>query len=99
MKILEYEDKQARSIVDVMAALAETLPAELQIQSVSIDAKGKITLFGKADSVDLVSDKAIPALEASKTFINPKFNGATREKEKYDFQITCELANRGRGSN
>ena len=99
VKILEYEDKQARAIVDVMAALAETLPAELQIESVSIDAKGKITLFGKADSVDLVSDKAIPALEASKTFINPKFNGATREKEKYDFQITCELANRGRGSN
>lgn len=98
LEILQFEKKGNRSIVDALAALAEALPPEIQVESLSIDAKGKISFFGKADSVEVASEKAIAALKASKAFVNPQFNGATREKEKFAFQITCELANGGRGS-
>ncbi|MCC6697304.1 MAG: PilN domain-containing protein [Candidatus Hydrogenedentes bacterium] len=98
LQILQFEKKGNRSIVDVMAALADALPPEIQVESLSIDPKGKVTFFGKADSVDVASEKVIAALKASKAFVNPQFNGATREKEKFTFQITCELANGGRGS-
>ncbi|MCC6487649.1 MAG: PilN domain-containing protein [Candidatus Hydrogenedentes bacterium] len=98
LEILQFEKKGNRSVVDAMAALAEALPPEIQVESLSIDTKGKVTFFGKADSVDAASEKVIAALKGSRAFVNPQFNGATREKEKFTFQITCELANGGRGS-
>lgn len=91
--ILRFEGRQARSIVDTIAALAEVLPAEIKVESVAIDAKGKVTIAGKANSVEVASDTAISALEASSAFVNPQFNGATREKDAFGFHITFDLAN------
>jgi hypothetical protein len=96
--ILRYEERRARSMLDTLQALAEALPAEIQIESLAIDARNRLTFSGKANSVEAASDKAITALEKSPAFTKPRFNGATRDKEAFTFQITCELAAGGRGA-
>ena len=95
--ILQYENRRRRSVLDVMMALSEALPQEITVETLAIDSRGKISISGKAKSVEIASDTAIAALRASTIFINAQFNGATREKEEFSFQMTCELRGGGRG--
>ena len=89
--VLLFEDRRRRSVLDTMMALSEALPPAINIETLSIDSRGKISISGKAKTVEVASDTAIAALRDSPFFINPKFNGATREKKEFSFQITCEL--------
>ncbi len=89
--ILQYESKRQTSQLDVIRALAEALPSDVTVETFTVDSKGKVTIGGKAKSVELASDTVVAALEASNAFANPQFRGATREKEAFGFQITCEL--------
>ncbi len=94
--ILLFEDRRRRSVLDTMMALSEALPPEIKIETLAIDSRGKISISGKAKTVEVASDTAIAALRDSAFFINPKFNGATREKNEFSFQMTCELRSGGR---
>ena len=89
--ILLFEDRRRRSVLDTMMALSEALPAEIKVETLSIDSKGKISISGKAKTVEMASDTAIAALRASPLFTNPRFNGATLEKKEFSFQLTCEI--------
>ncbi len=95
--ILQYEAGRRRPVLDTMMALSEALPKEIKVETLTIDSRGKISIGGKAKSVEMASDTAIAALRASTFFVNPQFNGATREKEEFSFQITCELRGGRRG--
>lgn len=89
--ILEYESRRQRSILDVLVPIAEALPGQVKVETLKIDGKGKVTITGKSKSAEDVSDKAISAMQTSRMLANPKFLGATKEKDGFAFQITCEL--------
>lgn len=89
--ILQYESRRQRSILDALVLIAEALPGQVKVETLKIDGKGKVTITGKTNSAEDASDKAISAMQASTMLANPKFLGATKEKDSYAFQITCEL--------
>jgi hypothetical protein len=89
--ILEYESRRQRAILDVLVPIAEALPGQIKVETLKIDGKGKVTITGKSKSAEDVSDKAISAMQTSRMLANPKFLGATKEKDGFAFQITCEL--------
>jgi len=91
VEILQYESGRQRSILDALVPVAEALPAQVKIETLKIDPKGKITIAGMTKSVEEVSEKAISAMRASTALANPRFLGATKEKDGFAFQITCEL--------
>lgn len=90
--ILQHERGRQRPILDTMRELAEVLPSEVKVETLTIDPKGKITVSGETRSVEAASDEAIAAMEASDLFIHPKFLGATKQKEAFGFRLTCELS-------
>ena len=89
--ILEYEQRLEQPIVDSLLSLAEVLPKGLKIATLTIDPRGRVTITGTSPSVEEASEKAISAMKDSKMFANPKFLGATKEKDKFKFRMTCEL--------
>ena len=91
VKLLQMESAEKRPMLDVFLALAEVMPKGVAIATLKIDSKGRTTISGKTPTVELVSDNAISAMEASPLFLNPEFLGTTREKEGLTFRMTCQL--------
>lgn len=91
VEILRFEEKRPRYMLDVLQGMAEVLPPDIKVESLTIDPKGKVALSGTAGSVEAASDAAMTSLRESKMFINPVFHGATKEKDGFGFRITCDL--------
>jgi hypothetical protein len=91
VSVLEYESRRHRSMLDAVLPIAEALPPAIKVESLKIDAKGKVTIAGKTKSVEEASQKATSAMRASRALANPQFLGATKGKDDYTFQITCDL--------
>jgi hypothetical protein len=89
--VLEYEGRRQRPALDTVLALAEALPKNLKIATLSVSPSGKIALTGTCATVEDASDKAIAALKASKRFVNPKFLGASKQEQEFKFRMTFEL--------
>jgi len=92
VSILQEERAKKRPMLDVLLALAEVMPNGVAIASLKVDSKDRITISGKTPNVELVSDKAVSAMEASPLFRNPDFLGTTREKDGLMFRMTCEVS-------
>ncbi|MBN2309841.1 MAG: PilN domain-containing protein [Candidatus Hydrogenedentes bacterium] len=95
--VLQYESRRQRSILDVFMALADVFPKDIQVESVVIDSQGRVTISGRTKTVEATEEQAIAAMKESPVFVNPKFTGATKEKDNYKFGITCELRQGGGG--
>ena len=100
VRILQFEGRSRTSMLEVLKALAEVLPKGMAVSSLTIDDAGKVTIAGSTPSVEMASQKAVAAMEASAIFVNPRFRQITQEKDNITFSITCELRNRtgGHGS-
>ena len=98
VSLLQYEGKRQRPMLDALLALSEIFPSEIQIETLSIDAKGKVSIAGQTKSVETVSDEAVAAMEASPLFASPQFLGATKKKDTYSFSMTCNLRMGGGGT-
>ena len=90
VKVLEFENRLPRPILDTLLALADIMPKGLKIASISIDPNHKVTISGIAPSVE-ETEKAIAAMKKSERFMNPKSLASTLQKDGRTFGITCEL--------
>ena len=96
--VLEHEARLRRPTLDTLKALAGALPKSLDVASIALDGRGKLDLGGTCASVEDVSGKAVSAMAASGHFANPRFLGATRDKARFKFRITCEARRPTKGA-
>lgn len=89
--ILQYESRRQWPAIDLLEALATSLPAEITVDTLTLSSDGKVSIKGKTKSVAAASETAIAALESSGLFAKCTFLGATEDKDKFAFQIACEL--------
>lgn len=86
--ILRHENERRRSTLDLLLALTEALPKGVMVKDLTIDPKGKVTIHGRAPSVEAAS-KAVAALVDSGSFANAQLGRSEHEREGFMFQITC----------
>jgi hypothetical protein len=94
VEILQYESSRQRSILDALIPITEALPRNTKVETLKIDARGRVTITGRTKSVEDASGKAISAMHASRALANPRFLGATKGaqgEDEFSFTITCEL--------
>lgn len=89
--ILQYESRRQWPVIDMLEALATALPAEITVDTLTLSSDGKVSIKGKTKSVAAASETAIAALEGSGLFAKCTFLGATEDKDKFAFQIACDL--------
>ena len=55
--------------------------SEVKVEKLTIDAKGNVTITGKAKTVEIIGEKAVSAIDASDMLANPKLLDASKEKD------------------
>jgi len=92
--ILRFESRQERPAIDLLLALAEALPGGIVISDLTIDSRGKITIQGKAPSVEVAS-RAAAALSESELFSDAELSRTSKEKKEVVFRIVCVARAKG----
>ncbi|MBI5093044.1 MAG: hypothetical protein HZB26_11475 [Candidatus Hydrogenedentes bacterium] len=94
--ILQSQSARQRSISDILLTLSDAFPSDVTVETITVSPEGKIMIKGKTKSVAAASEKAVSAMTASGAFAKCTFLGATKDKDDFVFQISCELS-KGQG--
>ena len=94
VNILETESDRYRPAVDLLLAIAETLPEGIAVSDLTIDVRNNVTILGKAPSVEVAS-QAEHALSVSEEFANAQLQRTTKENNEVVFRITCIVREKG----
>lgn len=90
VEILKVESVRRRRIIDLVLAIAEALPKGIVLSGLGIDAKGGVTMQGKAPSYEAVW-QAKEALGGSAEFTDV-VGQASKEKQGFMFRMSCKVA-------
>ncbi len=88
VKVLRHEKAGPPDRVDLLTAIFEAFPAGMQVSDLQMDANRRVTILGKAPSIDTAA-KAAAALAESGKFADPQMARISQEKDGLMFRITC----------
>jgi hypothetical protein len=94
VKILRAESQRQRPAIDLLLALAQTMPDGILVGDLSIGSDGNVTIVGKAPSFEVASTTA-EALSNSEQFADAKLQRASKENDDIMFRITCAVRTKG----
>ena len=90
VEIMQKEQDAYRSTLDILRSVVEAFPEQVKITDIEMDSRNRVTIRGKAPSVEMVS-KAEAALAGSDMFASAQFRQAARGQGGLTFQVDCEL--------